>query len=176
LGKKDAYFHLSDVFDTGNAMVRRSVFENVGLFDRQFEKQRMGDSEFGLRSLLGGERIISNPFAKRVHLKVDTGGLRQLGSWDALRPKTLFDPRPIPSVLYLIRNYFGNKEALFYLCRTVPSSLTPYKFKGNRTMKFFGFVLLIFSWPLVLYQIMKSWNLSNAKLKEGNRISRLKIV
>jgi len=99
LGKKDRYFHLSDVFDTGNAMVHRSIFENVGLFDRQFEKQRMGDSEFGLRSLLGGFNIISNPYSKRIHLKVETGGLRQMGSWDALRPKSLFAPRPVPSVL-----------------------------------------------------------------------------
>src|SRR3546814_19276689 len=73
------------------------------LFDRQFEKQRMGDGEFGLRAYLSGCIGISNPNAKRIHLKVGNGGLRQIGSWDGFRPTKLFATRPIPRLLYLPR-------------------------------------------------------------------------
>jgi glycosyltransferase involved in cell wall biosynthesis len=173
LGKKDAYFHLSDVFDTGNAMVHRSVFENVGLFDRQFEKQRMGDSEFGLRSLLGGYNIISNPYSKRIHLKVETGGLRQMGSWDALRPKSLFAPRPVPSVLYLIRKYYGNQDAVYYLIKNIPQSYMPYKFKKNRIMRLaYGFIFPLFL-PIAFVAVYQSWKIASIKIKEGSRIDKL---
>lgn len=173
LGKKHSYFHLSDVFDTGNAMVKRDVFEKVGLFDRQFEKQRMGDSEFGLRSLLGGFLIVSNPKAQRKHLKVETGGLRQMGSWDAVRPKNILAPRPIPSVLYLIRKYHSAQEAFLYLIKNIPQSYIPYKYKGNNKAK-----LLIFSafpiWlPLAIFSAIKSWKLATLKLRHGPLIEAL---
>jgi glycosyltransferase involved in cell wall biosynthesis len=167
LGKKDAYFHLSDVFDTGNAMVQRSVFEKVGLFDRQFEKQRMGDSEFGLRSLLGGFNIISNPYSKRIHLKVETGGLRQMGSWDALRPKSLFAPRPVPSVLYLIRKYHGNQEAVYYLIKNIPQSYMPYRLKNNRFSRSVYIFLFPIFLPIAIVAVLKSWKLSCKKIEIG---------
>jgi glycosyltransferase involved in cell wall biosynthesis len=173
MGKKDAHFHLSDVFDTGNAMVRRSVFEDVGLFDRQFEKQRMGDSEFGLRSLLGGYNLISNPFAKRIHLKVETGGLRQMGSWDALRPKSLFAARPVPSVLYLIMKYHGNQEAIYYLIKNIPESFMPYKFKKNKIMRLvYGLIFPLFL-PIAFVAVYQSWKMASIKIKQGSRIDKL---
>ena len=174
LSAKESYFHLSDVFDTGNALVERKVFEKVGLFDRQFEKQRMGDGEFGLRSLLGGFQIISNPYATRVHLKVETGGLRQMGSWDAFRPKHFWSPRPIPSTLYLTRKYFGNEVARKLLFNTIPRSMTSYKYKGNKFMKVIGLILLPLYMPIVFFQVLKSWRLSSVKLKEGDKIGTLK--
>ena len=173
LGKKDAHFHLSDVFDTGNAMVHRSVFENVGLFDRQFEKQRMGDSEFGLRSLLGGYNIISNPYSKRIHLKVETGGLRQMGSWDALRPKSLFAPRPVPSVLYLIRKYYGNQEAVYYLIKNIPQSYMPYKFKKNKIMRLAYSLIFPLFVPIAFVAVYQSWKMASIKINEGSRIDKL---
>lgn len=173
LSPKESYFHLSDVFDTGNAMVKRNVFENVGLFDRQFEKQRMGDGEFGLRALLGGFPSISNPYAKRIHLKVETGGLRQMGSWDALRPNKLFAPRPIPSVLYFIRKYFGNSNAFFYIIQNVLFSFIPYRFKKSRILKSIYLVIFPLILPLVIITSFKSWKESSEKLKNGAIISTL---
>jgi glycosyltransferase involved in cell wall biosynthesis len=173
LGKKDTYFHLSDVFDTGNVMVKREVFRRVGLFDCQFERQRMGDSEFGIRSLLGGYLIVANPYAKRIHLKVETGGLRQMGSWDAIRPKNLFAPRPIPSVLYLIRKYHGVREAILYLIKNIPQSYMPYKFKGNKKAKLLVYVAIPIWLPLAILSVLKSWNLASLKLRQGSLIEFL---
>lgn len=173
LSPREEYYHLSEVFDTGNAMLNKKVFEEVGLFDRQFEKQRMGDGEFGLRAFLGGYRIIANPIAKRVHLKGATGGLRQMGSWDAFNPPTLFSPRPIPSTLYLARKYFGDTSAIYLLLATVPRTLTPYRFKKNKLMKWAGLILLPLYLPLVLFQIRKSWVKSGQKLTQGPIIDTL---
>lgn len=173
LSPKEDYFHLSEVFDTGNAMVKREVFEKVGLFDRQFEKQRMGDGEFGLRALLGGFPSISNPYAKRIHLKVETGGLRQVGSWDALRPQKLLAPRPIPSVLYYIRKYYGNTNAVLYIIQNVPFSFIPYSLKKSKTLKIISLTLLPLALPLIIWVVCRSWSASSAKLRQGGIIPTL---
>ena len=167
------YFKLSEQIDTGNVLIKRAVFEQIGLFDRQFEKQRMGDGEFGLRAYLAGFLNISNPTAERLHLKVATGGLRQMGSWDGFRPKKWFAPRPIPSVVYLFRTYFGNTLTRYALLKAVPPSLISYKYKGNAKMMLLGYMLSVLLFPLVLFQVSKSWKLATKKLKEGAKIEKL---
>lgn len=165
-----SYFRWSDQLDTGNVLLKKEIFKEVGLFDHQFEKQRMGDGEFGLRCYLAGYKNISNYKAKRIHLKVSHGGLRQMGSWDGWRPKKLFGPRPVPSVLYLSRKYFGAQLSRFYILKSILPSLVPYQFKRNKILKLVSFLLLPFLLPLVCYQVLKSWQLSSMKLKEGDKI------
>lgn len=167
------FFRISDQLDTGNVLIKKEVFKDIGLFDRQFEKQRMGDGEFGLRAYLQGYLNVSNPFAKRLHLKVNSGGLRELGSWDGFRPSNFFAPRPIPSVLYYYRTYYGDRAARWALLRTIPTSLIPYQFKKNKPMLVLGLFLSILLLPLVLYQVLKSWNLASKKIKEGALIEKL---
>ncbi len=168
-----SFFRVSDQLDTGNVLIKKEVFKTTGLFDRQFEKQRMGDGEFGLRVYLHGFLNISNPYAKRLHLKVGSGGLREMGSWDAFRTQKWFAPRPIPSVLYLFRKYYGNHQAKLALLKTLPPSIMPYKFKKNKPMLLLGAILSVFLLPVILIQVWKSWELSSQKLKEGDRIGRL---
>jgi glycosyltransferase involved in cell wall biosynthesis len=173
LSPKEDYYHLSDVFDTGNSMVKREVFEKVGLFDRQFEKQRMGDGEFGLRALLAGYQLISNPYAKRIHLKVETGGLRQMGSWDAFRPKGILAPRPVPSVFYLARKYFGNASAALFALQNIPFSFIPYKLKKYRWLKLIFVLFTPFLVPVMIFDGLISWQQSTKKLKQGALIETL---
>jgi len=165
-----SFFRRSDQLDTGNVLLKKSIFKNLGLFDRQFEKQRMGDGEFGLRAHINGFLNISNPYAKRLHLKVGSGGLREMGSWDGFRPKKWLDPRPIPSVLYFYRKYYGNYKSKLELLKTVPASLMPYRFKGNKLYMIIGAFLFIFIWPLIVFQVIKSWRLASRKLNEGSLI------
>ena len=165
--KNYSYFKWSDQLDTGNVLLKKTIFAEIGFFDRQFEKQRMGDGEYGLRAYLAGYKNISNPKAKRIHLKVSEGGLRQMGSWDGWRPKKLLGPRPVPSVLYLSRKYFGDRLSRWYVLHAILPSLVPYQFKSNKMLKALSFVLIPFLLPLVYYQVWKSWGLSSAKLKEG---------
>lgn len=167
------FFRWSDQVDTGNVMIKKEVFLTTGLFDRQFEKQRQGDGEWGMRAYLAGFKNISNPYSKRVHLKVSDGGLREMGSWDAFRPKKLLAPRPVPSVLYLTRKYFGNKAAWLSICTNVPPSVIPYRFKRNKYIALFGMLVSIFMFPIIVVSVLKSWNISSRMLKEGAKISAL---
>ncbi len=163
-------FRWGDQVDTGNVMFHKSLMRITGLFDCQFEGQRQGDGEFGLRCYLFGLLNISNPLAERIHLKVSDGGLRQMGSWDGFRPKKLFAPRPIPSVLYFSRKYFGNHLSWLMLLFYVPGSIIPYKFKSIKWLKALSGFLLLFVWPLILIQVIISWHKAGIKLKEGAKI------
>jgi glycosyltransferase involved in cell wall biosynthesis len=159
------YFRWSDQLDTGNVLLKKEIFYAIGFFDLHFEKQRMGDGEYGLRCYLNGYKNISNYKAKRIHLKVSQGGLRQMGSWDGWRPKKLFGPRPVPSVLYLSRKYFGNKLSVFYVMKTVLPSLVPYRLKSSKILKLLSFIFLPIFLPLVLFQVLKSWHEASKMLK-----------
>ena len=133
----------------------------------------MGDGEFGLRAFLNGYKNISNPYAKRLHLKVGSGGLREMGSWDAFRTKNLFQPRPIPSVLYFYRRYFGTKRSVLSVLRTVPISVVPYKYKSNKLMLLLSSLIALLLFPLIIIQVVKSWRLSSKKLIKGPKIEML---
>lgn len=167
LSEMDGRFHMSDVFDTGNAMLKREVFERIGLFDRRFEKQRMGDGEYGLRAYLAGYKAISNPYAKRLHMKAESGGLRHFGGWDAFRPGSLFAPRPVPSVLYLSRRYFGDEASLYLVMNALPASTIPYSQKGNRRLKLLVPLLTLLLGPLLCFQTYRSWRISSAMIGKG---------
>ena len=167
-----SFFRWADQFDSGNAMVRKNVFEKIGMFDRQFDRQRMGDGEFGLRAYLNGFRSISHPYAKRIHLKTGTGGLRQMGSWDAFRPKKFFSPRPLPSVLYLYRKYYPKDFIANAIIIGMLPSLIPYKWKGKKFLYPLGAITAMLVLPVLLMQLRISWNRSSAMLKEGDKIDR----
>lgn len=171
--KNYSFFRRSDQLDTGNVLLKKSIFKTIGLFDRQFEKQRMGDGEFGLRAHVNGFLNVSNPYAKRLHLKVGSGGLREMGSWDGFRPQKWTDPRPIPSVLYLYRLYFGDKKAKLELLKTIPRSIMPYRYKSNKILKLIGVLIAVFMLPIILFQVNKSWRLASEKIEEGPLIEAI---
>ena len=168
-----SFFKYSEQLDTGNVLIKRDVFKAIGLFDRQYEKQRMGDGEYGLRAYLYGFVNISNPYSKRLHLKVGSGGLRQMGSWDGFRPKKWFSPRPIPSVIYQFRKYYGAKMTVFNLIKSIPPSVIPYKYKGKKSYIFLSYLSMIVIWPIILCQVGRSWSLASKKLKQGAIIKNL---
>jgi glycosyltransferase involved in cell wall biosynthesis len=174
LPKERSFFAVASQFATGNAMFYRSICETAGLFDRQFEKQRMGDGEFGLRLYLADIKSISNPRASCIDVKAGEGGLREMGSWDAFRPSSFFAPRPIPSVLYFFRRYFGNGPARLALLRMVPLSIFPYQFKKNKPLLVIGVLFTVLLLPVVFCQVLKSWNLATKKIKRGPMIEQLR--
>ena len=164
------FYRLSDQIDTGNVMFKRRVIEECGLFDEQFEGMRMGDAEFGLRAYRRGIISISNPEAYRKHLKSNKGGLRQLGSWDAFRPTSFLKPRPIPSVLYYARKYFGDYNALLYILINLPLSLSIYSKKSQYLHYLISLFIFLFLFPIILFQTLNSWNISSNILSDGHKI------
>ncbi|MDE3237322.1 MAG: glycosyltransferase [Bacteroidota bacterium] len=173
VSKSYDHFRWADQFDSGNAMVRKKVFEEIGLFDLQFNKQSMGDSEFGMRAYVNGYKSISNPYAKRVHLKVGSGGLREIGHWDAFRPKKLFAPKPVPSVIYLYKKYYPHQYYRNAVYLGLLISNIPYKSKGNSKMIALSIFLTVIKLPLIAIQFRRSLNRANAMLAEGNKIEWL---
>jgi len=126
-----------------------------------------------LRAYQTGFLSISNPEAGRIHLKIDKGGLRQMGSWDALRPTKIISPRPIPSVLYFSRKYFGTQKTLKYLLVNIPFSLTFYNNKSKKIALLFSLILSIIFSPLLILQIIWSWKKSDKMLKSGPKIPNI---
>jgi hypothetical protein len=171
--KNYSFFRWADQIDTGNVMLRREMFVQLGLFDRQFERQRMGDGEFGLRAYLHGLIGISNPRASRIHLKVESGGLRQMGSWDGFRPTNFFAPRPIPSVLYLTRRYFGLRATLFDLLIKLPMSVMPFRYKRSPSLLVLGYLVSLFMAPVLLIQLLRAWRKSTDMIDRGPQIDHL---
>ena len=171
--RNQSMFKIADHLATGNVCIKREVFRNIGLFDRQFEKQRMGDGEFGMRAFIAGYKSIANPLAYCIDIKAPTGGLREMGSWDSLRPTRFFAPRPIPSVLYYIRSYFNNRSALAYLALSVPFSFIPYHFKNSKKLKIAFLFFLPLLIPLMLFVSVRSWSRANRMLMVGPKIDSL---
>src|SRR5690554_906434 len=131
----------------------------------------MGDGEFGLRLYTNGFKLVSNPIAYCIDVKAPQGGLRvKGGSWDGWRPKKWNAPRPVPSVLYLSRKYFGTKLSMLMILTNVFPSYIPYKFKRNRYLKLLSFLLIPFLLPLILFQVNKSWRQADIKISEGAKI------
>ncbi|MBI9061381.1 MAG: glycosyltransferase family 2 protein [Marinilabiliaceae bacterium] len=168
-----SFFKPADQFATGNAMLYKRVFLSTGLFDKQFERQRMGDGEFGLRSYLLGYRSINNPIASCVDVKASTGGFREFGVWDAFRSSHIFSPRPVPSVLYLTRKYYGRSASLWYLLLNIPLSVIPYKYKNEKYLRILGLFLFILLLPLIIIQVIQSWIKSGEMIKNGPLIETL---
>jgi len=124
-----SYFRVADQWDSGNGMCRRALFTDLGLFDQQFDRQRRGDAEFGLRAQLAGRLVVHNPYAIRRHLKAATGGLRTDGSWDGFRSPNRSGPLPQPSMLYYTRRYHTRLQAREDLLLGLITSVVPYHLK-----------------------------------------------
>ena len=168
-----SFFRCSDQLDTGNVIIKKNVFEKCGLFDERFERMRMGDGEFGVRAYLNGFNNISNANASREHLKVAKGGLRDMGHWDAFRPTNIFSPRPIASVFYFWRKYWGNKAAILSCIITIPFSINPYIMKGKLIGYMIRFFLFLSLLPLIIIQLLRSWFQSSMMIERGSLIEEL---
>ena len=165
-----SYHRIAEQFATGNAVLYKKVFKITGLFDEQFEMQRMGDGEFGLRAYINGIISINNPIAYCIDIKAASGGFREFGYWDAFRAKKLFAPKPVPSVLYLARKYFGNKQALKYLLLNVAPSVVPYKYKSYKYVGIISLLFFVLLIPILFIQVVSSWMKATKMIKEGYKI------
>ena len=168
-----SYFRWADQFDSGNALVKRKVFTEIGLFDEQYNKLRMGDGEFGLRAYLHGYKSISNSFASRIHLKVSNGGLREIGSWDGYRSKKWLSPKPVPSVVFLYKKYYPKSLYRGMMFLGLMISNLHYKSKANKNMIAVSLALAVIKSPLLLIQFLKARKIANKMLEKDDGIKLL---
>jgi glycosyltransferase involved in cell wall biosynthesis len=167
------FFRWADQFDSGNAMIKRNVMKQIGLFDEKFDGQRMGDGEFGFRAYVNGVRSISNPKAFRIHLKVSEGGLREIGSWDGFRPKKWFAPKPVPSVIYSFKKYFPSYLYRNAILIGIMLSNVSYKQKGNNKMLLLSMLLTIVKAPVLWIQYIRANHIASKMLREDEGVTLL---
>jgi glycosyltransferase involved in cell wall biosynthesis len=169
--KSYSFYRWADQIDTGNVLIKKDVFREIGLFDEQFEGMRLGDGEFGFRAFLNSIAMISNPEACRIHLKVETGGLRQMGSWDAFRPTNFFAPKPIPSVIYFYKRYLPTLNYRMTIFIGLILSNIKYENKKHNIFLITSMVKSVFLFPLVLFQYKKSKKIANKMILQGPKIN-----
>jgi glycosyltransferase involved in cell wall biosynthesis len=170
-----AFFRVADQWDSGNGMCHRKLLEQFGLFDQQFDRQRRGDAEFGLRVQLGGGLVIHNPHAVRVHLKAAEGGLRTFGSWDGFRHRDRSSPLPLPSVVYYARRYHSRRQLREDLLIGVSQAIVPYELKRRATpTQWLGFMAgELMHLPSTVRRVRESIRIADEMVAAGPRIPRL---
>jgi GT2 family glycosyltransferase len=170
-----AFFRVADQWDSGNGMCHRSLLEEVGLFDEQFDRQRRGDAEFGLRVQLGGGLVVHVPGAIRTHLKAETGGLRTYGSWDGFRSRDRSGPLPLPSMRYYTSRYHTARQAREDVLIGVSQAIVPYELKRRATPRqWAGFVATeLLHVPSTFRRLRKSRLQAARMTAEGPRIGKL---
>lgn len=106
-----------------NASVRRLTAISIGGFDEQYTRTWFDDADFSWRLHLAGAKIVFDPAASLVHLKVPSGGKRPSGR----NRFVLFDAESWSILFYFWRKNFGllrvwRHVALYvrrHLCRKV---------------------------------------------------------
>jgi len=170
-----AYFRVADQWDSGNGMCHRSLFERFGLFDQQFDRQRRGDAEFGLRVQLGGCLVIHNPHAIRVHLKAQEGGLRTFGSLDGFRHRDRTAPLPLPSMVYYTKRYHSKRQVREDLIIGLSQAIVPYELKRRASPRqWLGFVAgEMVHLPSTVKRVRASLRIADEMVEVGPRIPKL---
>lgn len=170
-----AFFRVADQWDSGNGMCHRRLFERFGLFDQQFDRQRRGDAEFGLRVQLGGGLVVHNPHAIRVHLKAQEGGLRTFGSLDGFRHRDRTSPLPLPSMVYYTKRYHTRRQVREDLVIGLSQAIVPYELKRRATpLQWAGFVAReVVHVPSTVKRVRASLSIADTMVSDGPRIPPL---
>jgi glycosyltransferase involved in cell wall biosynthesis len=170
-----SFFRVADQWDSGNGMCHRRLFERFGLFDQQFDRQRRGDAEFGLRVQLGGGLVIHNPHAVRVHLKAQEGGLRTFGSLDGFRHRDRTTPLPLPSMVYYTKRYHSRRQVREDLMIGLTQSIVPYELKRRATASQWARLVAgeVRHLPSTVRRVRRSLRMADDMVAEGPRIPEL---
>jgi glycosyltransferase involved in cell wall biosynthesis len=76
----ERYRKASGVFPTNNAMIRREVLEQTGLFDPTYDRGARADHDLGMRAHLTGHLLVHDPRPQLYHHHAPMGGLRTHGA------------------------------------------------------------------------------------------------
>jgi GT2 family glycosyltransferase len=139
-----------------NSSARRKVAIAAGGFDEQFERTWLDDTDFSVRLLRCGARLVFDPTARVVHRKVASGGKR-LPS----HPSLWMDCLGWMTHFYFWRKNFGLWKARYPLCWNL------------RYLVFRKAVLIRPSWLVRnLAHLFRGYRLATRKLREGPRYLR----
>lgn len=170
-----AFHRVADQWDSGNGLCRRSLFAEMGMFDEQFDRQRRGDAEFGLRVQLHGGLVVHVPDGIRIHLKAEEGGLRTYGQWDGFRNKDRSGPLPVPSMLYYMDRYHSPRQGREDLMLGLVHGIVPYHLKRRTTPSQWARFLAIELLHVrsTVQRVRRSQALARQMVAEGPKIAEL---
>ncbi len=147
------HYHIADVLATGNALVKKSVLQDVHGLDRAFDRGSGADHDLGVRLYLAGYEIVFNYKAIETHYKAPSGGMRTYGAWWRHR-STFWSPFPPPTQVYTIQRYY------------VRSFWLPlYLLYFLKAMKQHNTIELVWLWLSAPWKLVRSLRLVK-KLKE----------
>jgi glycosyltransferase involved in cell wall biosynthesis len=109
------YIRCSDVFPTGNTMIRRDILLKSGLFDLAYDCGDREDGDLGMRIYLSGALMIFNPAIRINHHHAAEGGLRTHGvgltTYVESRKKIWHRKIPSSNEIYFYNRYFTAVQA-----------------------------------------------------------------
>jgi glycosyltransferase involved in cell wall biosynthesis len=162
--------------DCGTTLCRRSVLQEIGGFDMQFNQHLAGeDGELGVRMVRAGALMLNNPFAKRFHYLAPVGGARSSSNNIHRWRRWSFLPRPTQSILYIARRHFEKSAAW-------DAVLQSWVLAGWRRAdgqpksagwKIRTMLAELASIPISLIRLIRSVSFSRKMLKEGPQIPSL---
>jgi hypothetical protein len=162
--------------DCGTTLCRRSILQEIGGFDMQFNEHLAGeDGELGVRMVRAGALMLNNPLAKRFHYLAPVGGARSsLNNLHRWRRWSLL-PRPVQSIHYTARRHFEKAAAweavlqnwILVGWRRADGQPNSFSWKV-RTL-----IAELAGIPLSLIRLARSVSFSREMLKEGPQIPSL---
>ena len=129
----------SDVFPTGNSMVRRAALQRSGLFDRAYERGQRADGDLGMRLYRSGALLVLNPAISVVHHHAPRGGLRthraRAVTYASSRRSLAARHLPSATEIYLARRYFTPRQVREMLWLRALGTLSAHGTRGRRALK-----------------------------------------
>ena len=123
---------VSDVFPTGNTLVRRQVFTRSGLFDLAYNRSERADGDLGMRVYLSGALMVLNPDISVLHHHAPAGGLRsykaRIVTYAASRNNVACRALASVSEIYLAQRYFPRSHLREMLWQNV---LVTFSVRGS---------------------------------------------
>ncbi len=146
----------SDVFPTGNSMLRRSALGLSGLFDLAYEHGPRADGDLGMRLYLSGARMLLDPEIRVLHHHAPSGGLRahKARRITYASSRRSLVQRNLPSVteLYLVRRYFSPRQVHEHLWLSVLGTFSLHGSRPRQVAKILVSALLL---PHTLWQLWR---------------------
>jgi len=162
------HLRISEIFDTGNALFKRSLFDKIGGFDLNYDGFHGGDHDFGMRIYMQGGLIILNPLAPRLHFKRQQGGIRAHGAGHPLRPRSLFSPRPHFSIVYQKMLYYSKRQVREGILLDIVLGVLPHHRATISRLKKIILLAKEFLWlPFTFWRVQRSIALAKKLFDKG---------
>ena len=166
LPKSFTMLRISDVFPTTNALIRKRILADSGLFDLAYETGERADGDLGTRLYRSGKLMVLNPAARIFHYRAPRGGLRQhkarVITYAGSRMSLIKRHLPSPSQIYLWMRYFTASQTREALLIKIFSTFGSTASKWRKPLRICLMGVLL---PHTIFQVRQNWNRAKTLLQ-----------